>query len=184
MMKMGAWWQPGVLWSALKVGAIAVAVGVKKHTKTALFLAVCLIVFAGLWMWFHLGEDTIPKMRPWLETLNGATWSDKWEEKWCTDRFWFAGAVAMRTTINFAGPLSVLAVVVWFFFGGLERYMHMSQLELFRLLNAELVPTLVATLRRRQHKISEDDQKEMEKAADKLVESFIKDASEFSHDGE
>jgi len=127
-------------------------------------------------MWFLFGEDTIPTMRPWLETLNGATWSDRWEEKWCTDRFWFAGAVAVRTTINFAGPIGGLVALVWFFFGGLERYM-MTQLGLLRVHNAELLPTLLEILRKGDIEVPEELKNKMKAAAEGVAEDLYKDVT-------
>jgi hypothetical protein len=58
--------------------------------------------------------------------------------------------------------------------------MHMTQLELFHLLNAELVPTLVAVLQKRKHDIKPEDQQAMLEAADELAKSFVKDEEEFS----
>ncbi|MGA0608880.1 hypothetical protein [Caldimonas sp. KR1-144] len=55
--------------------------------------------------------------------------------------------------------------------------------DVLRLLNAELVPTLIAVLRRREHTISDDDRGAMLEAADETVASFASDLPMLRLDG-
>ncbi|MGA0609458.1 hypothetical protein [Caldimonas sp. KR1-144] len=163
-------------WGALMSAARS---GLKRHPKSVLLVVSLVLAWLTLWVVLWWWTECLPPLRPWIETLNGATWSDEWERLWSESPFWFAGAIATRTAINFAGPIGVLVTLAWFLVG-LERFMYMSRLELLTLLNAELVPTLAAVLKRRSHVISDEDKAEMRAAADELIKDFVKDAEEIS----
>jgi len=152
--------------------------GWKRHPKTAFLLASTLLVFCILWV-VLLCVD-LATWKPWIETLNGATWPEHWDQVWCKAPIRFAGAVALRSTINFAGAVSVVSATIWFFLGGLERYMHMTQIELLRLFNAEVVSAMIGVLERNGIKIDEKVESEMLETADNFAESFVKDAKKAS----
>ena len=58
--------------------------------------------------------------------------------------------------------------------------MHVTQLELLRLLNAEIVPLLSSVLEGREHRISKEDRAAMQEAADQAIEDFLNDVERFS----
>lgn len=127
----------------------AVRDAASRHRKAGVIFLLGLCAWLTMIICLWLFPSAIPHVRPWLEMANGATWSDKWETMSETHRLWFAVTVGTRTAINFAGPLAVIGGVVWFFLGGLERYMQMSLLEQIKMHNVELVSRLGLILAKR-----------------------------------
>ena len=152
----------------------------RRHPKTVIGVVAFVVLWAVIVAWLYCVPAAAIEWRYWIELGNGATWPDKWLALQNDDPFWFSVAVATRTIANLAGLIGGAIAVGWFAFGGLERYMHMSQIELMRLFNAELIPSLVAELRHRGFAVKSDDGDALLKVADEIVEEFITDAERLS----
>ena len=153
-----------------------------KHQKALIVLFVSIGAWAPLVLWLWNCAGAIPQARPWLELVNGATWPGNWEQLLREHPGRFAVMVGTRTALNFAGPLIVIGSGVWFIFVEARRIMNMSRLEQLKLLNVELVGSLISLLGRTHPdlELKPEDHQAMVDLADEVAEHWLKDAE--AHD--
>ena len=120
----------------------------KRHRKTTVFIGIVGVLWCLLFFPLWLSSSAPCDLRPWLELANGATWPGDWQKVSQNTPFWFAVTLATRTVLNFSVAIAVIGGAVWFLLGGLERYMHMTVLDLLRLHNVELVSCLAGLLKK------------------------------------
>lgn len=149
---------------------------IKKRKESAFIAFFFLLFWIVLFILIWIGAIPVETARTWFELFNGATWPTEWSVMQGTQPGWFSFALATRTVLNFAGPFAVLATFIWLLFGGLERVMKMSKIEVLKMHNAELVGRLAFVLNQRHpHLLDKADLIAMQDAADQFTDEWAHD---------
>ncbi|MCU4120945.1 hypothetical protein [Variovorax sp. N23] len=139
---------------------------------------ISIVLFFVLFSWWSLHPDALTAARPWVETLNGATWpGDPDLARIRTDApKRFAAAVALKTTFTFGGALGAILAALWLILGGLERLARMNLTKILEAHDMELINRLVMLLRQRHPQMLDGKDVEAMKAeARRLNEDFAQE---------
>lgn len=93
--------------------------------------------------------------------------------------FSFALALGTRTALNFSAPIAVIGSAIWLLFGGLERYMQMTLIEMLRMHDTELVSRLLFVLKARGVEVTPEVADELHVVARQFLDEWqteLKDA--------